>query len=72
MDAQNRTRAVPDPQECPTVPLWPDAGRALGLGRSATYDAAERGEIPGLIRIGRKLVVATAALRRALHLDAAA
>lgn len=62
---------LPDPETTPTVPLWPDAGRALGLGRSSTYDAADRGEIPGLIRIGRKYVVATAALRRALHLDAA-
>jgi hypothetical protein len=31
-----------------TVPLWPTAGRALGLGRSATYDAAKRGDIPTL------------------------
>ena len=29
-----------------TVPLWPTAGRALGLGRNATYEAAERGDIP--------------------------
>ena len=30
------------------VPLWPDTGQALGLGRNATYDAARRGEIPTL------------------------
>jgi hypothetical protein len=60
---------LPSPESRPTVPLWPTGGRALGLGRSATYEAAARGEIPGLIRIGHKYVVATAALRDALHLD---
>ena len=38
------------------MPLWPDAGRALGLSRNGTYDAAKRGEIPTL-RFGWKLVV---------------
>jgi hypothetical protein len=62
--------ALPLPEDQPTVPLWPVAGQALGLGRSATYAAATRGDMPGLMRIGGKYVVATAALRRALHLDA--
>jgi hypothetical protein len=40
----------------------PTAGREVfGLGVSASYAAARRGEIPTL-RIGRKLVVPTAAL----------
>ena len=48
-----------------TQPLWPDTGKQLGLGRNATYDAAARGEIPGLITIGRKkLVVKEVFLRR--------
>ena len=34
----------------------PEAGRLLGLGRNAAYDAAKRGDIPTL-RIGRLLVV---------------
>jgi hypothetical protein len=38
------------------VKLWPDAGRALGLGRSATYGAVARGEIP-VLRFGRRIVV---------------
>jgi hypothetical protein len=38
------------------IPLWPDAGQALGLSRNGTYDAAKRGEIPTL-RFGWKLVV---------------
>jgi hypothetical protein len=61
--------SLPDPEAQPIVELWPTAARALGLGRSAAYEAAARGEIPGLLRIGRKYGVATAALRRALYLD---
>lgn len=62
---------LPRADECPTVPLWPTTGQALGLGRGATYAAAVRGDIPGLICIGRKRRVATAELRRALGMDSA-
>lgn len=48
--------------------LWPETGKLLGLGRSAVYDAARRGEIPTL-RFGSRLVVPTAALRRMLAID---
>ena len=41
----------------------------VGLGRSASYDAARRGELP-TIRFGRRLVVPTALLRRLLGFDA--
>ncbi len=34
----------------------PEAGRLLGLGRNAAYEAAKRGDIP-TIRIGRLLLV---------------
>lgn len=60
---------LPDPEEQPTVPLWPTAGQALGLQRSATYAAAKRGDIPTLFGPGRRALVPTAALRRMLHLD---
>jgi excisionase family DNA binding protein len=40
----------------------------LGTGRTATYDAVRRGEIPS-IKIGRKVLVPTAAVRRLLELD---
>lgn len=60
--------SVPDPEVQPTMTIWPEAGRALGLSRSAAYDAANRGDIP-VIRIGRVLRVPTAALRRILQLD---
>jgi excisionase family DNA binding protein len=43
----------------------------FGSGRTATYDAVRRGEIPS-IKIGRKLVIPTAAVRRLLELDAPA
>ena len=48
-----------------TIPLWPDAGRQLGLSRNGTYAAAHRGEIPTL-RFGRKLVVPLPAFERLL------
>jgi len=51
-----------------TVQVWPDAGRMLGLGRNATYEAISRGEIPA-IRIGRKLLVPKRALERLANGD---
>jgi excisionase family DNA binding protein len=46
--------------------LWPDAGRKLGLGKHATYEAARRGEIP-TVRFGRLIKVPMAALRKRLE-----
>jgi excisionase family DNA binding protein len=42
-----------------------EAGRWLGIGRSAAYAAAKRGDIP-VISIGRRLVVPKDALERML------
>lgn len=59
----------PDTQEIEpgTIPLWPDTGRRLRLGRAATYDAYHRGDLPvPVIRIGKKLLVPKAALDRLL------
>jgi excisionase family DNA binding protein len=42
-----------------------EAGRILGLGRSAAYAAVKRGEIPA-IAIGRKLLVPVDRLERML------
>lgn len=61
---------IPLPEDRPTIPLWPDAAQALGIGRNSAYEAAKRGEIP-VIRCGRRVVVPTAALRRMLQLDVA-
>jgi excisionase family DNA binding protein len=42
-----------------------EAGAILGLSRGASYEAANRGELP-VIRIGRRIVVPKAALERLL------
>jgi len=39
-----------------TVPIWPDAARALGLSRNSAYKAAADGSLPTL-RFGKRLVV---------------
>ena len=43
----------------------PEAGRIVGLGKNASYDAARRGELP-VLRFGRKLRVPSVALERML------
>jgi excisionase family DNA binding protein len=48
------------------VPLWPDVGKALGLSKNHTYEAARSGEIP-TIKIGRCLRVPLAALNKMLE-----
>jgi hypothetical protein len=61
---------IPKAEESPTVPLWPIAGPAIGLGRTATFGAHHRGALPfPVIKAGGKLRVPTAALRRLLELD---
>jgi len=42
--------------------------RAIGISRAAAYEGVKNGEIPS-IRIGRRIVVPTAAVRRMLLLD---
>jgi hypothetical protein len=53
-----------------TVPVWPHAGRALGLSRNSTYEGARRGEIP-TFRVGGRIGAPTASLRRMLGLEPA-
>ena len=50
----------------PKTMTVPEAGKVLGLGRGASYAAAERGEIP-TIRIGRLLKVPVRALEAMLE-----
>lgn len=64
---ETSTIAVPTPEERPTLTVE-EAGAYFGLGRSASYDAVRRGELPS-IRFGRRIVVPTATLRRLLGLD---
>jgi excisionase family DNA binding protein len=53
------------------VPVWPEAGKALGLTRGAAYQAAQSGDLP-TIRFGRLLRVPSAALRAMLKLETSA
>jgi excisionase family DNA binding protein len=57
---------VPDPYETPVLTVE-EAGKVLGVGRHAAYNAARNGEIP-TIRLGRKLMVPTAKLLALLKL----
>lgn len=43
----------------------PEAGKALGIGRSAAYEAARTGQLP-TIRIGKRILVPIVALDRLL------
>ena len=43
-----------------------EAGKLLGLGRSGTYEAARRGDIP-TIRIGSRILVPKVALLKLLE-----
>lgn len=58
---------IPDAEVQPLMPLWPDAGRALGLSKWATYAARDRGQLPVHV-IGARTFVITAELRRQLGL----
>ncbi len=51
-----------------TVISVPQAGRTLGLGRWAAYEAAKRGEIP-VITMGRRKLVPVRALEEMLKLE---
>ena len=44
----------------------PEAAKALGIGRSAAYEAARTGQIP-TVKIGKRILVPVAALERMLR-----
>ena len=46
-----------------------EAARVLHISRGSAYEAVKAGEIPS-IRIGRRIVIPTAALARLLQLEA--
>lgn len=58
---------IPDPLDRPTVNVA-EVARIIGIGESAAYKAVKTGEIPS-IRIGGRILIPTAALRRMLGLD---
>lgn len=53
------------PIQCETLRLWPEAATILGIGRTAAYEAARRGEIP-TIKIGKLRLVPRKAIERLL------
>ena len=55
---------VPDPADQPTMTVE-ETGEALGISRTSAYEGVRTGEIPA-IRIGRRIVVPTAEVRRML------
>ncbi|MDP2292975.1 MAG: helix-turn-helix domain-containing protein [Actinomycetota bacterium] len=61
-------RSVPDPDTKPTLTVQ-EVARILGIARASAFRAIEAGEIPS-IRVGRRILVPTAALRTLLQLAA--
>jgi excisionase family DNA binding protein len=59
--------SLPDPMMEPTIRVE-RAGQLLGISRGTAYEAARTGQLPTL-RIGKRLVVPTAALLRLLGVD---
>jgi excisionase family DNA binding protein len=62
--------SLPDPSTRPTLTV-DEAAAFLGVSRCTAYLAANSGQLPTL-RIGRRLLVPTAALLRLLQLDSQA
>lgn len=58
---------VPDPAVQPTMKVEA-AARAIGISRGPAYEAVKTGELPS-IKIGKRIVVPTAVVRRMLQLD---
>lgn len=58
---------IPSPDDVPTMRV-DEVAIELGISRASAYEAVARGEIPS-IRIGRRVLVPTAALRRMLGVD---
>ncbi len=58
---------LPSAAECPTLTVE-IAGRYLGISRPTAYEGVRTGDIPS-VRVGKRLLVPTAALRRLLGLD---
>jgi hypothetical protein len=64
------TPVLPDPTVEPTVSVE-RAGAIFGISRASAYGAVHDGSIPS-IRLGRRLVVPSAAILRMLATDATA
>lgn len=47
-----------------------EAARLIGISRSSAFEAARRGDLPGAIRIGHRVVVSRRVLDRVLNGEA--
>jgi excisionase family DNA binding protein len=63
--AESKISPTSQEVEKPETYSVPEAGRRVGLGRNASYEAARRGELPTL-RFGRKLRVPRALFEKML------
>ncbi len=45
----------------------PDAAKMIGISRGYAFELARRGELPGALRIGGRIVVSRRILERALN-----
>ena len=61
------TALVPDPADAPTMQVE-QVAKAFHISRAKAYEAVKSGDIPA-IKLGRRIVVPTAAVRRMLQLD---
>lgn len=60
---------IPLPEDQPLMLVWPDVGRALGIGRTKTYAMLASGDFPlDVIWLGRGRMCRTADVRRYLGL----
>lgn len=60
-------RGLPDPRTSPTLTV-DETARLLHVSRVSAYNAVQAGEIPS-IRVGRRILIPTAALLRMLGQD---
>jgi hypothetical protein len=61
---------LPDPEDDPLVPLWPDASEPFHIKRARAYLMANNGTFPvRTLKVGGRWFVRTADIRRELGLD---
>jgi excisionase family DNA binding protein len=65
------TTDLADPPPAPETTTVPAAAKRLRIGRNQAYKAVANGQLPA-IKIGRRLLVPTAALDRMLNGESAA
>jgi predicted DNA-binding transcriptional regulator AlpA len=63
-----RRPKIPFPEDQPTMKVA-ELVEVLGVSETAVYDSIRRGEIPGVLHVGRRIFLATASIRTWLGLD---